>query len=184
MLRRLSLATIVLACVADSVFPPGVAAPAPVEKPALVLKAANPRAREGKALLFVFEGTFPASVHRSGPEHFKLTRVSDGQEIGLNVAYDRETLDNDADHPREKVQRVRAARDRLRYNHLFKGVRLSLDSGRYDAKDTQRRADLLDLYGRAELEPGTRYRLTWACWPVGAREAAEISCDFETDKEK
>jgi hypothetical protein len=40
----------------------------------------------------------------------------------------------------------------------------------------------LDLYGRARLESGVRYRLTWACWPVGAPKASETWCDFELTK--
>ena len=59
------------------------------------------------------------------------------------------------------------------------GRALSLDTGPYDAKDEQLAAGQLHLYGRAKLAAGARYRLTWACWPVGAKEATELSCEFE-----
>jgi hypothetical protein len=177
MFRRLALGTLLLACMTCPGFPPGTAAPAPAQKPALVLKSTK---ESGKARLFAFEGTFPGSVHRSGPEHFKLTRVSDGEGVSFTVAYDRELLDDGSE--KEVVKKVRPARAVYVYNHLFKGVRLSLDTGRVEVKDMMAHADLLDLYGRAKLEPGKRYRLTWACWPVGAKEAAEVSCEFEMSK--
>jgi hypothetical protein len=180
MLRRLTLGTLLIACLTCPGFPPGAAAPAPAQKPALVLKSSPAAATQAKAWLFVFEGTFPGPVHRSGPEHFKLTRISDGEGVSLTVVCDRESLD--ADSEKEATKKVRGARDVYVYNHLFKGVRLSLETGRVDVKDEKASANLLDLYGRAKLEPGTRYRLTWACWPVGAKEAAEVSCDFETSK--
>jgi hypothetical protein len=185
--RRLAFGSLLVAWLACPGFDPGIAAPAPAQKPTLSLKPALSSDKAGKSQLFIFEGTFPTSVHRSGPEHFKLTRVSDGERVSLTVAYDKEDLEHgDArekgDQQKEVVKRVRPARNVLVYNHLFKGVRLSLDTGRFDAKDMQGHADLLDLYGRAKLEPGARYRLTWACWPVGAREAAEVSCDFEMTK--
>ena len=101
------------------------------------------------------------------------------------MASDRESLDEDAagpGTPRVVKMRVKRARTVLRYNCLFKGVRLSLESGRYDAKETSSREGYLDLFGRADLRPGVRYRLTWACWPVGAMEAREVSCEFTAPK--
>jgi hypothetical protein len=181
MLRRLALGTLLAACLAYPALVPTTAAPAPVQKPTLVLKTTPPDGA-GKAQRFVFEGTFPTSIHRAGPEHFKLTRVSDGEAINLTVDYDRESLEYDEPGSREKVKRVRATREKLVYNSLFKAIRFSLDIGRFEAKDVPHRNGQLDLYGRAKLEPGVRYRLTWACWPVGAREAAEASCDFEVSK--
>jgi hypothetical protein len=131
---------------------------------------------------FIFRGSGGGPIHRAGPEHFRLTQAADGQAVALTVAYDRETLDAQAERtgtPRV-VKKVRAKRERnvLRYNSLFKGVRLYLESGRYDRKDMMGREGYLDLFGRADLKPGVRYRLTWACWPVGAMEATEVSCEF------
>jgi hypothetical protein len=181
MLRRLALGTLLVACPAHPSTPPGSAAPAPEQKPALVLKSTLTADAPSKARLFLFEGKFPGPVHRSGPEHFKLERISDGERVSLDLAYDREELD-ERDSRKEVVKKVRPARGVLLYNHLFKGVRLSLDTGPVDAKDRPADANLLDLHGRAKLEPGTRYRMTWACWPVGAKEAAEVTCDFEMSK--
>jgi hypothetical protein len=181
MIRRLTLGTLLVACLTLPGSPPGTAAPAPAQKPALVLKSSLTADAPGKARLFVFEGTFPGPVHRSGPEHFKLARISDGEGVNFDLAYDREALEK-PDPRKEVAKRVPPARTLFVYNHLFKGVRLSLDTGLVDRKDRPADANLLDLYGRAKLESGTRYRLTWACWPVGAKEAAEVTCEFEVSK--
>ncbi len=125
----------------------------------------------------------PLLLPREAPKkHFRLTQAADGKPVRLAVAYDRERLDEQQERtgtPRV-VKKVRAlqARDVLRYNSLFKGVRFYLESGGYDRKEEAGRAGYLDLFGRAELKPGVRYRLTWACWPVGAKEATEVSCEF------
>ena len=176
MLRRLALGTLLAACLAYPALVPTTAAPAPVQKPTLVLKTTVPDGK-GKAQCFIFEGTFPTAIHRAGPEHFKLTQMSDDEGLNLNVAYDRDALkDEEANPPREQLKKERV---KLKYNSLFKGVRFSLEIGRFAEKDQQVRNGWLDLYGRAKLARGVRYRLTWACWPVGARDAAEASCDFE-----
>jgi hypothetical protein len=180
MFRRLALTTLLLACTTPPAFLPGTAAPAPREKPVLALRAAHPPAKPGEAQLFVFEGKSPTPIHRIGPEHFKLTRLSDGEVVGLAIAYDRDALrDDEGGGHREQVRRAPPLRDRLAYNALFRGVRLSLDTGPYDAKDEQLAQGQLELYGRAKLAAGAGYRLTWACWPVGAKEATELSCEFE-----
>jgi hypothetical protein len=179
MLRRLTLCTLALACLAHPVVTPGTAAPAPEQKPSLVLKTGSEKEEKP---VFVFDGSFPGPIHRSGPEHFKLTRISDGERIDLVVAYDRATLDEETNSPRERFKEPKKERNRLVYNHLFRSIRFALDSGSFERKDVAVRADRLELYGRAKLEPGTRYRLTWACWPVGAKEAAEVSCEFEMSK--
>jgi hypothetical protein len=64
------------------------------------------------------------------------------------------------------------------YNAQFKGARVFLFDGTFRDKDPQGKAGILDLYGCPQLEAGVRYRLTWACWPVGASEAVEVSCEF------
>jgi hypothetical protein len=131
---------------------------------------------------FIFRGSGGGPIHRAGPEHFRLTQAADGKPVALAVAYDRERLDEQQERtgtPRV-VKKVRAlrARDVLRYNTLFQGVRFFLESGGSERKDVAGRAGCLDLLGRADLKPGVRYRLTWACWPVGATEATEVSCEF------
>ena len=156
---------------------------APRPRPTLTLVETGPPARERTpARQFVFRGSGGGPIHRAGPEHFRLTQAADGKRVALRVEYDRETLDEGADAPGTprvvKVRRVKSARTVFPYNHLFQGVRLYLESGRYDAKDMAGRAGYLDLFARADLRPGVRYRLTWACWPVGATEAAEVSCEF------
>ena len=133
--------------------------------------------RKGEPL--VFEGQALDPIHRSGPEHFKLTRVADTQAVSLRVAYDRETLERRLPG---KERRVAPEEDVYRYNSLFKGARLFLYDGTFSAKDLQGQAGILRLYACAKLEAGVRYRLTWACWPVGAREAVEVSCEFKLDK--
>jgi hypothetical protein len=156
---------------------------APRPRPTLTLVETGPPARERTpARQFVFRGSGGGPIHRAGPEHFRLTQAADGKVVPLRVAYDRETLDEEAERsgtPR-MVKKVRALRERTvyPYNYLFKGVRLSLQSGLYEAKETAGREGYLDLFARADLRPGVRYRLTWACWPVGATEAAEVSCEF------
>jgi hypothetical protein len=118
-------------------------------------------------------------MHRSGPEHFKLTRVDNGKVVGLSVAYDRSELNREG-CPRDKVEnRPANSMTRHAYNSFFKGVRFHLENGNYEAKGVAVEQGILDLFGRANLEPGVRYRLTWACWPVGAAKATEVSSDFE-----
>src|SRR5438105_871550 len=92
MLRRLALGTLAIACLSHPETPSGTAAPAPAQKPALVLKSSLTADAPGKARLFLFEGTFPGAVHRSGQEHFKLERIWDGEGVSLDLAYDREAL--------------------------------------------------------------------------------------------
>jgi hypothetical protein len=182
MFRKLMLTAILLACFTQPAFRPGTAAPAPSEKPRLTLRKAHPAAKPGKAQLFVFEGVSPTAIHRAGPEHFKLTRLADGKFVGLSVAYERDALEEEEiGCPRSQKVKTKVARERFSYNYLFKGVRLSLDTGPYDAKDGMGFAGRLDLYGRAKL-PAGRDRLTWACWPVGAREATELACEFAVAK--
>ena len=155
-------------------------AKAPRPAPTLTLVRTGPAAQQ-----FVFRGSGAGPIHRAGPEHFRLTQVADGRRVALNVAYDRETLDDEAEGPgtpRTVRARGKRARTVFSYNYLFKGVRLSLEGGRHDAKETMGREGYLDLFGRADLRPGVRYRLTWACWPVGATEAREVSCEFTAAK--
>jgi hypothetical protein len=159
---------------------------APRPAPTLSLERTTPPGKQRPAgQQFVFRGSGGGAIHRAGPEHFRLTQAADGKPVALAVAYDRETLDEQAEDPgtpRAVKMRVKRARDVLRYNSLFKGMRLTLESGRYDAKDAMGREGYLHLFGRADLKPGVRYRLTWACWPVGATEATEVSCEFTTAK--
>jgi hypothetical protein len=149
------------------------------EKPILRLQTSQSLQsfRKGKPLLF--EGLAAVPIHRPGPEHFKIARVTDGETIFPNVDYDREQVE------KRRPNQVRGARSTkavLPYNHLFRGTRLFLYNGIFQAKDPMGQAGILDLYGCPELEPGVRYRLTWACWPVGANQAVEVSCEFELDK--
>jgi uncharacterized protein (TIGR03066 family) len=149
------------------------------KKPILRLQASQPLQafRQGQPL--VFEGLAAVPIHRPGPEHFKIMRVTDTQAVPLRVAYDREEVEK---HRPNQVRGVSPTRDVLRYNSLFKGTRLFLYNGRFGAKDPMGQAGILDLYGCTELEPGVRYRVTWACWPVGAKQAIEVSCEFELNK--
>jgi hypothetical protein len=147
----------------------------------------GPAARQRPAAQqFVFRGSGAGPIHRAGPEHFRLTQAADGKVVPLRVAYDRETLKVEAEGPGtpRPVKKVRALRERtvFPYNYLFKGVRLTLESRHYEAKETMGREGYLDLFARADLRPGVRYRLTWACWPVGALEATEVSCEFTAGK--
>jgi hypothetical protein len=58
------------------------------------------------------------------------------------------------------IRPTRLAKTKYRYNTLFQGVRVFLDNGAYDAKDTEGKQGYLEVYGRAKLEPCVRYRLT------------------------
>ncbi len=155
---------------------------APRPAPTLrLVRTAPPGKQHSAGQQFVFRGSGGGPIHRAGPEHFRLTQAADGKPVALAVAYDRESLEKQEERtgtPRAVKVRVKRARDVLRYNSLFKGVRLFLESGNYDRKEEAGAAGYLDLFGRAELKPGVRYRLTWACWPVGATEAREVSCEF------
>jgi hypothetical protein len=159
---------------------------APRPAPTLTLVRTGPADKDRPAAQrFIFRGSCGGPVHRAGPEHFRLTQVADGKGVALRVAYDRETLDDEARGPGTPgIVKVRVKRERniLRYNSLFRGVRFSLESGRSDRKETRAEAGYLDLFARADLRPGVRYRLTWACWPVGALEATEVSCEFTAGK--
>jgi hypothetical protein len=140
------------------------------------------RADRARAVqLFVFQGSSSDRIHRPGPEHFKLTRAADGRPVPFSIAYDRYDLPEDARRDR-RVERSRPVRERTKYvyNALFKGMWLYLDSGgRDDRKDIARKGpEHAELHARARLEPGVRYCLTWACWPVGAHSAVEVSCHF------
>jgi hypothetical protein len=184
MRRRCCLGVLFVLPVAGPALVPGAPAPAPAARarPTLALQAAHPPDKLRRAQLFVFEGSSAVSVHRPGPEHFKLTRVADGKEVALSVAYDRDDLEVPGGFGGPVKARAPRVRVRYRYNTLFKGVRLFLDTGPSDVKGVPGKAGVLDLYGRALLEPGARYRLTWACWPVGAWSAAEVSCEFALAK--
>ncbi len=157
----------------------------PSDTPKLTLKSAHRPQGPDRPWLFVLEGDGGGPIHRAGPEHFVLTRVADGQTVSLFVEYDKETLNEQArirtqGSPRNPEMRLPAPlKTQYAYNHLFRRVRLFLDTGRHDGKDAKEETGCLDLYGRARLEPGERYRLTWACWPVGARKATEVSVDFQ-----
>jgi hypothetical protein len=127
----------------------------------------------------VFEGVALVPIHRPGPEHFKITRVTDTEGVRLEVAYDRDQVEKLRPNQLRRVTPMKAV---LRYGSLFKGTRLFLYNGMFSAKDPMGQAGILDLYGCPELEPGVRYRATWACWPVGAKQAVEVSCEFEFTK--
>jgi RNA polymerase sigma factor (sigma-70 family) len=129
--------------------------------------------RKGKPL--VFEGQALGAIHRPGPEHFKLARVAGAQGVPLRVAYDREKVERRLPG---QARGAAPAEDLYPYNSRFKGVRVLLYNGAFRDKDPVGRAGILDLYGCPLLQTGVRYRLTWACWPVGASEAVEVSCEF------
>jgi hypothetical protein len=153
--------------------------PEPPKQPSLRLQVSQPLQsfREGQPL--VFEGLAAVPIHRPGPEHFKITRVTDGEGISLRVDYDRESVE------KRRPNQVRGARSQkvvLGYNSLFKGTRLFLYNGIFGATDPMGHAGILDLYGCPELEPSVRYRVTWACWPIGANQAVDVFCEFELNK--
>jgi hypothetical protein len=129
--------------------------------------------RKGQPL--IFEGLATVPIHRPAPEHFKIARVSDAQAVPRLVAYDRDKVERNL-----RGMPVRAASpDYYVYNSLFKGTRLFLYNGTFHDKDPKGQAGILGLYGCPKLEAGVRYRLTWACWPVGASKAVEVTCEFE-----
>jgi hypothetical protein len=157
--------------VADPMSEPSVVSLSPCTSPSIQAF------RSGQPL--VFEGLAVTPIHRPGPEHFKLTRVTDGQAVPLHVAYDRERVEQQ----REGTKRSTPALETTyAYNSLFRGTRLFLYNGIFSAKDPVGKSGVLDLYGCPKLAAGVRYRLTWACWPVGEGEAVEESCEFELGK--
>jgi hypothetical protein len=185
---KLVLATVITLTAALSVVHPADA-PAPNtpagEKakvvPCLRLDRVEPPQREGKAQQLAFIGDGGGPIHRAGPEHFLLTQSSDGRRVALAVAYDRAELEPE---PRGelRVQLRRPVRVLYRYGYQFRSIALHLSSGEYDAKDAAEAEGRLTLHGRADLEPRVKYRLTWACWPVGAQRASEVSCEFEVGR--
>ncbi len=152
-----------------------------LEPPQLTFRLQTPQSlqayRKGQPLVLEGEATDP--IHRPGPEHFKLTRVTDMQAVPLRVAYDRDKVERQVPG---KARGAAPAQSVYVYNSLFSGTRLFLYDGTFSDKDPKEKAGVLDLYGCPNLEAGVLYRLTWACWPVGAREAVEVSCEFKLDK--
>jgi hypothetical protein len=143
------------------------------------LETSQPLQEYRKGQPLVFEGIAVDPIHRPGPEHFKVTRVSDTQVVPMHLDYDREQVEK---RRPDQVRGTRAQKGELLYNSLFKGTRLFLYNGTFGAKDPMGQAGILDLYGCPELEAGVLYRVTWACWPVGAKEAVEVTCEFKLGK--
>jgi hypothetical protein len=116
---------ILLVAVLSPGFAP-VPASKPSAKPTLVLEKPQPARQDGG--VFVFKGTFPGRIHRSGPEHFKLTRLSDGKQVSMQVAYDQDALDEVSSEDgkglrevRKKVKRLKALKVQDAYNRFSKG---------------------------------------------------------------
>ncbi len=152
-----------------------------LEPPQLTFRLQTPQSlhayRKGKPL--IFEGEATAPIHRPGPEHFKLTKVTDMQAVPLRVAYDRDQVERQVPG---KLRGSASAQSIYVYNSLFSGTRLFLYDGIFSDKDPKEKAGVMDLYGCPKLQAGVLYRLTWACWPVGAREVVEVSCEFKLDR--
>ena len=134
-------------------------------RPAVQLKATPTAAAFDKGKALVFEATAPTDIHRPAPEHFKLTRLDNGKEEHVSLSF--------------RGDGERGAREVFRYNTLWRGGRLIVTAPKPDAKHLMGKARLIDLYAAADLKPGVRYQLTWACWPVGAQRAVEVTCEFE-----
>jgi hypothetical protein len=152
-----------------------------LEPPPFTFRLQTSRSRQAydKGNPLIFEGEATGPIHRPGPEHFKLTQVTDAQAVPLGVDYDRKNVER---RLLGKEQNVVPAKEIYAYNSLFRGARLFLYDGTFGIKDPIGRAGILDLYGCPKLEAGRLYRLTWACWPVGAKEAVEVSVDFKLDR--
>jgi hypothetical protein len=134
-------------------------------RPAVQLKATPTAAAFDKGKALVFEATAPTDIHRPAPEHFKLTRLNNGKEEHVSLSF--------------RGDGERGAREVFRYNTLWRGARLIVASPKVNSGDLKRKGRLIDLYTTAELKAGVRYRLTWACWPVGAQRAVEVTHEFE-----
>ena len=134
-------------------------------RPAVQLKATPAAAAFDKGKALVFEVTAPTDIHRPAPEHFKLTRLDNGKEEHVSLGF--------------RGDGERGAREVFRYNTLWRGARLIVASPKADSGDLKHKGRLIDLYSIADLKPGVRYRLTWACWPVGAQRAVEVTPEFE-----
>jgi hypothetical protein len=155
--------------------------PAPAKKKArLVVKDAPSAADFRWGEPFVFDGKSGVDIHRPGPEHFKLTRLSDGKVIRLALDYDKKKVEEKKNQRNQKVMKeLRDGATLHEYNQLFKGTRVYLFQGTLGGKQYASHLDAPDLYACATLKAGERYRLTWATWPVGATRAVEVSCDFQ-----
>src|SRR5262245_7751044 len=134
-------------------------------RPAVQLKAAPTAGAFDKGKALVFEATASTDIHRPAPEHFKLTRLDNSKEEHVSLGF--------------RGDGERGAREVFRYNTLWRGGRLIVASPKADSGDLKHKGRLIDLYAAADLKPGVRYRLTWACWPVGAQRAVEVTCEFE-----
>jgi hypothetical protein len=137
----------------------------------------GPRAAEQRDPQQVFRKTCERLVALEA-KHDLLKGVSEVKPV---IERDEKGRLNEKLRPNQ-VPRVPAEQNQLLYNSLFKGMRLFLYNGLFEHKDQANQAGILNLYGSPELEAGVRYRLTWACWLVGASEAVEVSCEFELGK--
>src|SRR5262249_52757995 len=66
-----------------------------LEPPQLTFRLETSQSLQGyrKGQPLVFEGIAADPIHRPGPEHFKITRVTDAQAVPMCVDYDREQVE-------------------------------------------------------------------------------------------
>jgi hypothetical protein len=124
-----------------------------------------------------FELLAEVPIHRPAPEHLKL----------VEVGKDEDLLDfgerwNDLE--RIEVEKI------YRFNLTWRGAKLRIKHPTKEEKQRKAIAEqfdegrlpLVDLRGRAELAADKQYELTWACWPIGAAKAIEVTYKLDWEK--
>lgn len=126
-------------------------------------------AKVPEANMVAFSGLADVSIHRPSPEHFKLEEVDGGNtRVGLVFPY--------LAPPAGKTDRQLGG-EIYAYNFAWRGVRFFIGTDRgYQMFMQEDR--VVNLYCEAKLKADRRYRLTWACWPIGSEQAVERSVEF------
>jgi hypothetical protein len=133
--------------------------------------------------MIAFSGSVGVPIHRPSPEHFNLQKIN-GSNTRVGIAfpdsdppqcYHTRDVDWEPDMMRGELGLMHA------YNYTFRGVVLFIHTERnYVLFGSGSR--VATLYCQADLEADQRYKLTWACWPIGSKHAIEKSVEFCWDE--
>ena len=112
--------------------------------------------------MITFTGLCDSSIHRPGPEHVKLEHVKDGEIINTPTLA----------HYSRSSETIHS------YNDMWRGARIYLYTGKGNLM-FMGEVGISSLYFNTDLKKGEEYRITWACWPVGAEKAVEKEIIFK-----
>ena len=118
-----------------------------------------------------FEGLAGLPIHRAGPEHFKLERLSEP----------RDTLQLRFGSAKDSYTSHARTADVYRYNTLWQGMQFYIAPTQGGLLRQKHKLGYVFVGATLDLQRGESYRLTWACWPVGATKAVEATCDFKLE---